>query len=268
MQSEGLNKITKLTIKCLKHCHIGVVAVVNILASIVAVGEINLFSNETIGEFKGCKNHSELFKALQVYYSPLAFNFLCYLMKQCFTEIVHHKHFKRILKKDKKLKVGHSQSCVLTLYGKMSCHKDSVKEFRLQTTIRDSVCLNRNCNPPRDFQKMVVSFGWHAGTKLEHVYEFEKLYAQKHRIKKYAFILSQIEVHTHECIITWFVASNVVKVLTEECNLGFIRQFTVKKIDIDRKRIYPIVKKVRSSLFLQEEVERYVYMYNVLYIIL
>ena len=225
--------IKKLTVQCINKFKME--DVVNVLASIVAVGENKLFSEGTISNFRRCVNASELMGALTFYYNPLDFNLLYSFINKIAKRAAIEQREKE--KSTRRKYFADNRTLVMTVYGEMTMYKESLEEFMKGKTIEEYCEAVPNwvslCDPPPDFKKMVVWFP--AESQLKQVKEFQECFTNHNKIQRCAMILGFIGKGTKECTVTWFVASTVVSLLLERSNHTDSCVESVDGVDADKE---------------------------------
>lgn len=200
------------TITCLERCKITVLNVVFMLTHITAMNQDQIFVQEKHKELNDCRNHWELFGALNYYWNYLAYDLFDQLIGLL---------FRRDNRFDKVQRA-------------MEIYKTDIQTFQERTELEiycQAVPSSLEDDPPPGFRKLVVEFNWVNGVTLAHVEMFRIRYAHEYKLHKCALMVNSIKKGSFT--VTWFVSATVIEMLKKNRTVELFREFDASTVDVD-----------------------------------
>ena len=221
---KGLRKrfgfIRKSAIECLDRCQIAVMTVVTLLSSVLRFDVRKAIRDSHHKDVSECKNNSELFGYLNLYWNYLSFKPLSLLLD----ELALKDDFSNVRKE-------------------LSAHFEDVKKFQQDTSLA-TFCLavpyNTEREPPPGLKKMISEHEWPEMAELSKVEKFEKSFLDTFGLPvEHAMMMDGIRTGSFK--VTWFavIPPTTLQLLKgSRGNIKSLRDFKVSTVEIDGQLVY------------------------------
>ena len=216
------NTLKKSTRECLERLRVPVKRVADALTSLPSddVEEHKQFLESHLSALYHADDHSELFGTMNLHWNYQNPQLLDHLIREFNMEGVK---------------------------GEMKTYKEDLQQFRKNTPLK-LFCQSQKkqrIKPPPDFDEVVAEFDWPDDVTLEVVEEFRQEYADHYSLQQCAMMLNKVLPGSFT--ITWFIPGSIVKKLKVKVPTSILEKYSVTKLEIGGKCVYPEVMNMVSQ---------------------